>query len=164
MDPFLIFNIQVTLAIVVVALATRWFVLPKLRTWDHADALTVPLLFSSLRFMGLSFLVPNLAVDLPAAFSGPAAYGDFAVSLLALVAAVANKARSPLGKPLAWAYVAIGGADLAYGFFLGFLHGMWFHLAGGWVIVMFVAPLVIVSLGTLVLLLARPHAVTTTGG
>lgn len=160
MDPFVIFNIQVTLAVVVVGLAARWFVVPQLRRLDYQAALSVPLLISSLRFMGLSFLVPNLAVDLPAAFSGPAAYGDFAVALIALAAAIANQSRSSAGIPLAWAYVVIGGADLAYGFFLGFLHGMWFHLAGGWPIVMFVAPLVIISLVTLIVLLVRPHAVS----
>jgi hypothetical protein len=156
MNPFLVFNVQVTLAIAVVALATRWYLAPVLRRMDPAQARAVPLLVSSLRFMGLAFLLPNLAVAMPPEFAIPSGYGDFAVSLLALAGAVANHYRTPLGAPLAWAYLVLGGGDLAYGFLLGFRYGMWDHLAGGWAIVMFVAPLVITSLGTLAWLLLAP--------
>jgi hypothetical protein len=159
MNPFLIFNFQVTIYCVVVALAAAWFVMPRLRRMEQHDALTVPLLISSLRVTGMLFLVPNLNVGMPPEFSQAAAYGDSAVALLALVGALANRARSPLGTPLAWAYAILGGLDLGYGFFQGFRYGIFDHLGGNWFPVCAAASLVVVSLGTLFVLLLRPNPV-----
>jgi hypothetical protein len=156
-NPFLIFNVQVTMYCVVFGLATAWYVMPRLRAMDQHAALVVPLLVSSLRVTGLLFLVPHLNVDMPAAFAVPAGYGDAAVAVLAFFGALANRARSPLGVPLAWAYAVLGGADLAYGFFQGFRYDMFSHLGGAWPAILVAASAMICALGTLFTLLMRPN-------
>jgi hypothetical protein len=153
---FIVFNVQITLSLVLMALATRWYLWPRLRALKLSDALVFPMLASSIRYMGLLFLVPTLTPAMPEEFAGPSAYGDLASGLLALVAMLANRMGHRLGVPLAWAYVVLGGGDLAFGFFQGFRYALWDHLVGAWTYIVFGAPLVIVALGTTVALLRQP--------
>lgn len=155
---FLVFNLQLTCSVILVGLVARWFVLPRLRAMDPTEALTIPLLVGATRYMGLMFLVPTVAPGMPMEFATVAGYGDAASAALALVAAIACHARSPMGRMLAWAYVVLGGGDLALGFAQGFRYELWDHLAGAWTYIAFAAPSVIVALGTTVLLLVRPTA------
>lgn len=153
---FLVFNVQITLSLVLMALATRWYLWPHLRAMTQQQALVAPLLASSIRYMGLLFLVPTITPGMPSEFAVPTAYGDLAAGLLALVAVFANRAGHRLGVPLAWAYVVLGGGDLAWGFLQGFRYFLWDHLDGAWTYIVFGAPLVIVALGTTVALLRAP--------
>jgi hypothetical protein len=156
-NPFLIFNVQCTMYCVVFGLAAAWYVQPRLRSMDQNSALVIPLLISALRVNGLLFLVPSLNIDMPPQFATVAGYGDTAVAFLALLGALANRARSSLGIPLAWAYAIFGGGDLAFGFLQGFRYDMFPHLGGDWAPIIVTASLVIVALGTLWVLLLRPN-------
>jgi hypothetical protein len=70
------------------------------------------------RFVGLAFLVPGVvSPDLPAAFARPAAYGDLATAILALLAIAALRSRP--GTILVWALNIVGSADLLYAFYEG---------------------------------------------
>lgn len=155
---FVVFNVQITCTLVLIGLVVRWYVMPRLRTMHQSDALVVPLLASSIRFMGLIFLVPTVTPEMPVEFAVPTAYGDSAAAGLAFAAVIANRMHHKLGVPLAWLYLVFGGADLAYGFLQGFRYGLWDHLAGGWTYVVWGASLVIVGLCTTLLLLVRPNA------
>ena len=156
METFLVFNLQFTLSFVLIALATRWYVMPRLRALPPAQALTIALFPGATRFMGMMFLVPSVTPGMPAAFGVPGAYGDLLCALLALAALVANRSGSSAGRPLAWLYVVAGGADLAVNLFLGFQQQLWNHLAGAWTYIIVAFPVVVISLvTTTVLLLAQ---------
>lgn len=152
---FVVFNVQLTASLLVFALAARWYVWPWLVAQDRHHALVPPLLVGALRFMGLMFLVPSVTPGMPEAFALPTGLGDAASAALALAAAVANRSRSPLGRPLAAAYLLLGGGELALGFVQGFRYALWDHLDGAWTYICFGAPASITSLALLGALLVR---------
>ncbi len=60
------------------------------------------------------FLVPGVVDQpLPAEFAGPAAYGDLATGLVALVAIVALRGRWSVALALVWLFNVVGTIDLA---------------------------------------------------
>jgi hypothetical protein len=68
--------------------------------------------FHGFRFFGLVFLLPGfVGPNLPEGFAAPAAYGDFATALLAILALLTVRLRF-LFWPLIWAFNAVGLADL----------------------------------------------------
>ncbi len=164
MDTFVVFNVQFTLSFVLLALAFRWYALPRLRAMPPAQALTLALFPGATRFMGLMFLVPSVTPGMPSGFAVPAAYGDTLSALIALAALVASRSGSSAGRPLAWLYVVVGGADLAYGLFLGFQHHLWDHLGGAWTYIVIAFPAVVIGLVVTTTTLLResrkeaPHA------
>jgi hypothetical protein len=91
---------------------------PVLRRRPRADALRPILLLHAFRFVGLSFLVPGVvSPDLPAAFARPAAYGDLATTVLALLSLATL--TNPLGTMLVWTFNVVGTVDLLYAFYQG---------------------------------------------
>jgi NAD(P)-dependent dehydrogenase (short-subunit alcohol dehydrogenase family) len=87
MQPQVIFGISVLLALVVWGMIVARYVWPALRDRPRTEALRPLLLLHAFRFVGLAFLVPGVvSPDLPAAFAQPAAHGDLATSMLALLA------------------------------------------------------------------------------
>ena len=118
MNQQAIFGISVLLSFVVWGIIGVREVWPILRRRSRADALRPILLLHGFRFVGLSFLVPGVvSPDLPAAFARPAAYGDLATTILALLAFVTSTSR--LGTTLAWAFNIVGTTDLLYAFYQG---------------------------------------------
>jgi hypothetical protein len=102
MAPQLIFGISVLQAFVVWVLIAVRYVWPALRGRPRTEALQPLLLLHAFRFVGLAFLVPGVvSPDLPDGFARPAAYGDFATSLLGLLS------RSPRWK-VGWAPTSFG--------------------------------------------------------
>lgn len=156
MQTFLVFNVQFTLAMVLIAWVTRTYLWPRLTELKVTDALALSLLPGATRFMGLVFLVDVVTPSMPGGFGWPAAIGDTAAALLALAAIMACKAGSPMGRSLAWLYVIAGGLELLVAFGLGFLHALWDHLGGAWTYIVFAFPMVITSLIVSALLLRRP--------
>jgi len=96
--------------------------------------------------------------DLPAAWAGPAAYGDLIAAILALVALAGRK--SSLGTPLVWVFNVWGSADLLYAFYeanrVGLDAG---QLGEGYFFVTILVPLLLITHGLLFrLLLSRDVA------
>ncbi len=151
----MIFNLQMTMGLIFWALAAWWFILPKLNSMAFRDALLLPLLIAVLRFHGTNFLVPEINNGLSLNFATPAAYGDLAVCILALVAGVAVRLRSNAGLMLAWAYAVLGALDFINGFYLGNVNDMPHHLGATWFMVTYEAPLEIMALFILVRLLLK---------
>ena len=82
---------------------------------DALIRLVAPLMF--LRFIGLSFLVPSVVFpQLPAAFAGPAAWGDLVAGVLAIIATIGLSRRSPWALPVSWVFNIWGAADLLFAF------------------------------------------------
>ena len=87
---------------------------------DRVAALTPFLLFHSFRHIGMAFLIPGVtAVALDRRFAEPAAYGDLLAALLAMVALLAVRRRSPLATPLVWIFNVVGLVDLLNALFQG---------------------------------------------
>jgi hypothetical protein len=113
-----LFGLNVALAFIVWGVVTRLYVWPALRSRPRADALQPILVLHSFRFIGLAFLVPGVvSPDLPGAFARPAAYGDLATAILALLAIATLPGR--LGFGLVWVFNTVGSVDLLYAFYVG---------------------------------------------
>lgn len=112
------FALSVLLALVVWGITARRYIWPALRAQAHADALRPILLLHSFRFIGLAFLLPGVvSPDLPAAFARPAAYGDLATAIVALLALATSRSRA--GVVLVWLFNLVGTIDLLNAFYQG---------------------------------------------
>ena len=157
MQPLAMFLVQIGFTFVLMGLAAGWWAWPRLRAMPVHQALSIVLFGGAIRYMGTLLLHPALAAN-----PHPdelAAYGDVAVAVLALAGILANRAGARIGKPLAWAYVVIGGADMMLAFVKGLWIGTWETLTGGWTFVVAVFPVVGVTLVLTLLLLVRPKQV-----
>ncbi len=118
MSPQAIFGISVLLGLVVWGMVVVWYVWPALRDRPRTEALRPLLLLHAFRFVGLAFLVPGVvSPDLPAAFAEPAAYGDLATSMLALLAIAMLGSRA--GTIIVWVFNSVGTVDLLNAFYQG---------------------------------------------
>jgi len=157
MTPPALFGISVLFGFVAWGLVTRWYIWPTLRNQPRADALRPILLLHSFRFVGWVFLVPGVvSPDLPLAFARPAAYGDLATAVLALLALA--MLRSRLGTVLVWTFNLVGTIDLLNAFYQGNRAGL--ALAPGlqgaaYFIPTFVVPLLLITHGLVFRLLLR---------
>src|SRR5215472_17327147 len=98
-----LFGISVALSFVAWGVVAKQYIWPALRNRPRADALRPILLLHAFRFVGLAFLIPGVvSPDLPADFARPAAYGDLATAILALLAFATLRSR--LGTGLTWAF------------------------------------------------------------
>jgi hypothetical protein len=112
MSPETVFNLQLLLGYVAWLLCFRTYLLPKLKSMDHAGAQRVIATLHSFRFFGLVFIVPGfVGPKLPASFATFAAYWDLATGLLAMLALLTVRIR-----PLFWFFVValnvVGVVDL----------------------------------------------------
>ena len=153
MSSALIFQASVVLSTIVWAIVARSYVWPSLRAMPQAEALKPILLLHSFRFVGLSFLLPGVvSTDLPAAFAVPAAYGDIATALLALVALLVGPRG--FGLILVWIFNLVGSADLLFAFYRGFTTGLIANdLGAAYFIPTVLVPLLLVTHGLVFILL-----------
>ena len=116
MPALALFGISIIFSFTAWGIVTAQIIWPELRDRSHVDALRPLLTLHTFRFVGLSFLIPGVvSPDLPAAFAMPAAYGDIAAAILALLSLAAI--RSSLGIPLVWVFNVWGSADLINAFY-----------------------------------------------
>jgi len=118
MSPLWVFGISIAFSLIAWGIVVARHLWPDMRHLRRADALRPLLLLHAFRFVGLSFLVPGVvSVDLPAAWAGPAAYGDLIAAVLALLALALLKSRLEL--PMVWLFNVWGSGDLLYAFYQG---------------------------------------------
>ncbi len=121
MDPQAIFGINVLMSLVSSVVIGKFFVWPWLRTMNRNDSLirlVAPHMF--LRFIGLSFIVPGVVSPmLPAAFSVPAAWGDFVAGVLAIIATLGLWKHAAWSIAITWIFNIWGAADLLFAFVQG---------------------------------------------
>jgi hypothetical protein len=118
MQPQAIFGISVLLGFVVWGIIGARYVRRALRGRPRAEALRPVLLLHAFRYVGLAFLVPGVvSSDLPDAFARPAAYGDLATSMLALLGIATLGSR--LGTIVVWVFNIVGTVDLLNAFYQG---------------------------------------------
>jgi len=107
-----IFNIDMALGYLAWALCIARYVWPRLRAMDRVEAHRAIATLNSFRFFGLVFLLPGfVGPNLPQAFAAPAAYGDLATGMLAILALLTVRVRI-LFWPLVWAFNLVGLVDL----------------------------------------------------
>lgn len=120
LPPDILFTIQLVLGYVTCFLCFRAYFWPRLKSMDSFEAQRIIATLHSFRFFGLVFILPGVVgFNLPASFSVPAAYGDLATGMLAILALLATRIR-----PLFWTFVvafnAVGMADL----FVAYYHAV----------------------------------------
>lgn len=159
MPPQALFGISVAFSFVAWGIVVGRYVWPALRSQPRANALRPLLLLHTFRFVGLAFLIPNVvSPDLPDAFARPAAYGDLATAILALLAFAALGGR--MGIILVWAFNILGSADLLYAFYQGNRIGLEPGLLGAaYFIPTVLVPLLLITHGLVFRLLLRKEAV-----
>jgi len=112
MTPNQIFLIDMTLGYLASALFLAAYVWPRLKAMDRLAAQRAIATLHSFRFFGLVFLLPGfVGPNLPHAFAAPAAYGDFAAGVLAILALLTARVRW-LFWPLVVAFNLVGLTDL----------------------------------------------------
>ncbi|HVB86116.1 MAG TPA: hypothetical protein VNK23_05540 [Candidatus Dormibacteraeota bacterium] len=119
MDVRAIFGLGVLMSFVSSAVLAKLYVWPWLQAKARREAL-VPLVAPHmlLRFVGLSFLIPGVVSSaLPTSFTFPAAYGDFAAGVLAIIATVALARRASWAVAAVWTFNIWGAADLLLAFY-----------------------------------------------
>jgi hypothetical protein len=117
MTPTLIFNVQMVLGYIAWLLCFSTYFWPKLRGMDVAEATRIIATLHSFRFFGLVFIFPGLlGPAVPSSFAVPAAWGDFAAGILAMLALLSFRTR-----PMFWFFVVsfnlVGTADLLIDYF-----------------------------------------------
>ncbi|MEM7234011.1 MAG: hypothetical protein AAF517_17670 [Planctomycetota bacterium] len=113
MDSQQVFLTQFVLSLFVFGLLARWYLAPRLAGLATQQAL-VPLVIPHMfRYIGLSFVVPQLAgTTLRTDFATAAAYGDLASAFLAFFTIVALRGGWRAAIPLAWLFNIVGVVDL----------------------------------------------------
>ena len=161
MQPQVIFGISVLQGFVVWGMIGARYIWPALRDKPRAEALRPVLLLHAFRFVGLAFLVPGVvSSDLPVAFAQPAAYGDLATSLLALLSIATLGSR--LGTIIVWVFNIVGTVDLLNAFYqadrlgVGLTPGL---QGAAYFIPTVLVPLLLVTHALAVRLLLRPERV-----
>ena len=119
MQPLFI-PISLTLGTVVFGLAGAWYVLPALRRLSRDEAPIPLILPHGLRYIGLAFLVPGVTSQaLDPRFADPAAWGDLAAAVFAILAVVALRKKWSSAILLTWAFNIFGTLDLLNALFQG---------------------------------------------
>jgi hypothetical protein len=120
MDSQAIIGLSVLLCFVAFSIVARNYITPHLQAWSREDAvkaLAAPHMF---RFVGLAFLMPGVvSPTLSPAFANPAAYGDLAAAVLAMIAVLALSVRASWAMLAVWIFNIEGTADLLFAYYQG---------------------------------------------
>jgi len=117
MTPELIFQLHLVLGYVAWLLFFSVHAFPKLKAMDRVEALRAIATLHSFRFFGLVFILPGVVgADLPASFTGFAAYFDLATALLAMLTLLTVNIR-PLFWLFAVAFNLVGAVDLILNYY-----------------------------------------------
>lgn len=112
MAPQATFLISMALGYLTWGLCIAAYVWPWLKRLDPLAAQRAIATLHSFRFFGLVFLLPGfVGPHLPQGFAAPAAYGDFATGILAILALLSVRMRL-LFWPLVLAFNLVGLGDL----------------------------------------------------
>jgi hypothetical protein len=164
MRPEALFGISVACGFLCWGIVTAQYLWPALRERSRSDALRPLLLLHSFRFVGLAFLVPGVvSPELPISFARPAAYGDLATAILALLALATIKTKS--GIILTWAFNVLGSVDLLHAFYEGNRIGLVPGQQGAaYFISTVLVPLLLITHGVVFRLLLKKDTATVSGG
>jgi hypothetical protein len=157
-----VFQLHLVLGYVVWLLICGTYVWPWLWSMDRVAAQRAIAALNSFRIFGLIFIVPGVVgANLPAGFAVPAAYGDFATGLIAILALMTVRFR-PLFTILVVAFNVVGAADIVFDYVNATLTGLpdaAGQLGGGYPVAVLYVPLLLISHATALALGIRRQAV-----
>ena len=155
MDIPAIFGLQFVLSLIVIGLLTKWIWVPWLNEQPRNTALFWLIVPHAFRHLGMVFLVPGVVDQpLPESFSLPAAYGDLAAGILALLALIALRGDWSISIGMVWLFNIVGTVDLLN----ALRHGDVAPLFGStWYIPTMIVPLLLVTHFTIFTRLLRPQ-------
>ncbi len=157
MSAFHVLTIQSTLSLIAFILIARWHVAPRLAALGREDAL-VPLLWVQVfRYAPLTLYAPG-QVDprIPTDVAATVALGDLAAGLVALVALLALKLRTPGAIALVWVFTVVGIGDLVFATLKAVRAQMYtFAMGWNWYILNFYVPMLVVGHIMIIHLLTR---------
>jgi hypothetical protein len=161
MPTEILFQIQLVLGYVAWLLCFGAYGLPWLRSMDRVAAHRAIAALHSFRFFGLVFILPGVvSSSLPAHFAVPAAYGDLATGLLAMLALLTVRI-----KPLFWLFVGafnvVGTVDLVTNYYHAIQIGLPEHaqwLGAAYAIPVIYVPLLMITHITAFYFLVRPQS------
>jgi hypothetical protein len=147
MSNFIILNIQALMGMAAYFLIYRTYLRPRLQRLPFHDAVLPFLIVHIFRFLGLTFLVTGqLDASLPRGPLELIAYGDFAASICALMAALALTVRSRAATPLVALFSVVGIADLIMVFPTAMGAGVFDAPMGAmWLTIGLFAPIILLS-------------------
>lgn len=158
MEPIVLFGIQFSFCLAAYALIAWWYGAPRLSRLPREVAL-VPLVWVHVfRMVGGTILAPG-AVDgaVPMEFRTMIGFGDMTTALLALVALIALRYRSPAAIALVWLFLAVGLLDTVNAIIQSMRFSVFTHGLGvNWVIVTAYVPALLVSSILIFIQLRRP--------
>jgi hypothetical protein len=94
----------------------------------------------------MAFLVPGVVAEpLPKGFALPAAYGDLATGVLAILALVALRGKWGAAPGLVWLFNIVGTVDLVNAVFQGLRLGAQNDFGAAWYIPTFLVPALLVT-------------------
>lgn len=121
MNALALFGVSALMSLVSSAVIATLYVWPRLRIMNRNQAL-IPLVAPHMffRFLGLSFLVPGVvAPSLQASFAIPAACGDFAAGILAIIATILLAKQASWAIAAVWVFNVWGTADFLFAVYQG---------------------------------------------
>jgi hypothetical protein len=120
MNSKLIIGISVVFCFVAFGRVAQLYIWPRLQVLAREDALNILVIPHMFRFAGLSFLTPGVvSPDISPAFANPAAYGDLAAAMLAVIATFALTARASWALAAVWLLNIEGAIDLLFAYYQG---------------------------------------------
>lgn len=138
--------VSITLGLITWGLVARWYILPWMNGQTLGDALTPLLLMNVLRYVGLAFLIPGVTDQvLDDRFAAPAAWGDLAAALLALLALVALHRNWKTAGTVVWIFNVFGAADLINAVLQGLRYTVDGHLGATYFIPALFVPILFVA-------------------
>jgi hypothetical protein len=155
-----IFRIHLVIGLVAWGLFVRIYWWPALAAIDNRLALRQIAMLSAFRWEGLLFLMPTfVGAGLPAAFAVPAAYGDFATSMLA-IASIVTFRWERTAMVFTVLYTFVGATDLINNVYNVIRLGITPESFGiAYVIPTVYVPLLLISHGIAIRLLLEPRSV-----
>ena len=146
MTPELILPLSIIFGLVNFSLIAAWYLIPALDRLPRDAALAPLLLFHSFRYLGLAFLIPGVvAGTMSTRFAVPAAYGDLAAALLALVGVIALRRHWRFSTTLVWIFNIVGTLDLLNALFQRVQHVPTGEFGGVYLIPALIVPALLVS-------------------
>lgn len=143
-NPILPLNLLLGYAIFFTAL--RIYMWPRLSTLSPATLLTPILLLHAGRELGLMFLFEGATKPgMPAAFAVPAAWGDFAAAVLAVIALRAVRTGAASARTWVWVFNLFGTADLLNAIAMAVIHQSAPYLGAAYWIPAFWVPMLLAT-------------------
>jgi hypothetical protein len=120
MNDLAIIGLSILLCFIAFSIVAWNYITPHLRAWSREDAIKALAAPHMFRFVGLAFLMPGVvSPTLSPAFANPAAYGDLAAAVLAMIAVVGLSIRVSWAMLAVWIFNIEGTADLLFAYYQG---------------------------------------------